>query len=92
MRTVPPDVTLESAPPDFAPTFTDDGQVIAWRGTIGGKQYVLGLRPARTAAALAAAHKDLRNGVWQLMELQRIGRQDLMQYGAADRHANRKKA
>lgn len=92
MRAVPPDLAIDPIPADFTITTEDDGGVISWRGTIAGQRYALGLRPPRTAAAIAEATEHLRIGAWQLGEFARLGRADLMAYAHPDRHRNRKKA
>lgn len=88
MRTVPGGVEIADMPEDFDPQFTDDGLVLRWVGSINGARYAVGLRPARTAEAIAKAQDDLRFGVWQLHEFARLERPDLMQYASADRHAD----
>lgn len=89
MRSVPSDLILDPVPHDFDPTITDDGKVLRWAGTIGGRRYVIGLRPRRSPADLQRARDDLRTGVWQLNEFERLGRRDLMAYAHVDRHKNR---
>lgn len=85
MRSLPDDVVLNNAPDDFTIAVSDDGKVLSASVLIEGKKYELGLRPVRMQVALEQARDDIRRGIWQLMELGRIGRSDLMQFAAADR-------
>lgn len=91
MRNVPPDLDLAPLPVDFTVALKDDGAVISWSGAIPGAtgSYQLGLRPPRTDKAVTEAYEMIRNGVWQLHEFARLGRQDLMQYASKDRHRKR---
>lgn len=91
MRDLPADLIIDPTPHTFDPPITDDGAVLRWSGLIAGERYAIGLRPARTAAALDKARDDLRYGAWQLHELARLGRKDLMVYAHQDRHLNRVK-
>ena len=90
MRTLPLDVEIAASPEDFAPPIMDDGRTLSWNGVINGRKYQLGLRPERhDFAAIAQAKIDLKMGVWQLLELGRLGRSDLMAYASAERHQGR---
>lgn len=89
MRALPGGLVIDAVPLEFTIQTTDDGATIRWDGQIDGARYMIGLRPARAPAPIAKAKEDLRIGVWQLMEFSRIGRKDLMQYAAADRHPPR---
>jgi hypothetical protein len=91
VRNLPPDLEMAPLPDDFTIALKDDGRVIRWDGSIPGAagSYQLGLRPPRTDKALTEAAEMIRNGVWQLYEFARLGRPDLMQYAARDRHKKR---
>lgn len=91
MRNVPAGLDINQMPGGFDPPLSDNGQVIKWEGSIDGARYAIGLRPSRMATDLAEARKNLRKGVWQLMEFSRLGRQDLMLYAAVDRHSDRRR-
>ena len=94
MRNVPDEIKVGNMPADFPETVTidDDGKCLTWRGQLSGSdlKYEIGLRPDRTdPRAVAIARQALIYGVWQLTELARLNRPDLMAYAAVKRHYNR---
>lgn len=89
MRIVPSTVEIAPIPHDFTiPIEVDDNGTVRTKMRIGGLLYELGLRPDNDGEV--ASREILRNGMWQLTEFERLGRQDLMAYAAADRHARRR--
>ena len=91
MRNLPNDVMIQPMPDEFSVTVDDDGRVLKATSRINGQLYELGLRPERKPVALEQARIDLHKGIWQLHELARLNRPDLMQYAHKDRHAYRKR-
>lgn len=95
MRTLPASIAINKVPDDFDPVIadtskpTDPRAVLKWSGTISGLKYELGLRPARSDSQIDQAKADLRYGAWQLQELARLGRADLMTFALATRHQQR---
>lgn len=90
MRDLPPTVETAPTPADFTtPIEILDNGALCARVRLGGLLYELGLRPTSDETETAQAREVLRNGIWQLMELERAGRPDLMDYASATRHASR---
>lgn len=76
-------------PADFAPTLTDNGRSIAWRGTVTVHS------PGRSTPLLVEyglsksdpdARERVRAAVWEIKELARLGREELLGFARADRH------
>ena len=89
MRDLPDGITIEPMPLGFSTPITDDGRVLRAAVRIKGDDYELGLRPPRDEAALRIAKGHLVAGIWQLLELHRLGANDLMQYAWVHRHKNK---
>lgn len=95
MINIPADVTIDPMPDGYAVTITDISKppqvnaVLQATAFINGARYELGLRPARDAVAIAEATAQLTLGIWQLQELARIGRPDLMRNASVSRHTSR---
>lgn len=79
-------------PPDFAPSIMEMPKAWAWRGRVEiaspGRvdkvecEYGLPKSMGHTAA-------ELRAFVWEIMELGRLGRGDLLTFARVDRHSKR---
>ena len=93
MRVLPPDVTINPMPDDFTVsierTANKSSVLLKAKVRLSGRDYELGLRPVDDPAAIDAAALEIKAGVWQLTELDRLGREDLMRYAAVDRHQGR---
>ncbi len=86
MREVPADVALDPMPEDFTCNIADEPRgLMKATVTINGSKYEVGIR-GKDAADSA---NYLKQSVWQLMELSRLGRTNLMAYASTDRHARR---
>ncbi len=80
-------------PRDFNPDIQDSGNHYWWgeKLEVAGETMTveLGFSKAGGKANIPAEMRHLREGAWQLKELARIGRRDLMQYADIGRHRNR---
>ena len=87
MRDLPTTIPIDPTPADFTtPIEVDNNGTILAKVRLGGLLYELGLRPGGDDAEM---REILRNSIWQLMELERLGRPDLMAYASANRHSKR---
>lgn len=86
MRNLPADLALEPMPADFTCLISQaDGLLMKASATIDGLRYEIGLQGTGTADEV----RYLKESIWQLHELFRVGRTDLMRYASVDRHSNR---
>lgn len=86
MRNVPADLVLEPMPADFTCLISQTDRLMKATATIDGLKYEVGLQGTGTADEV----NFLKQSVWQLMQLARVGRTELMEYASVDRHANRR--
>ena len=82
---------VKPVPGDFSPTFTDGKGFVRWADTLivanhGPAEVELGFSKAGGRADESAEMATLRAGVWQAMELARLGRLDLLGYCLVSRH------
>ena len=95
MRTVPPAVAklIRPMPVGFNPAVQDRGRYFWWgeRFDVSGTmvEVELGFSKAGGKADVPAEMARLKRGAWQLTELARLGRKDLMLYAEIGRHRNR---
>lgn len=92
-RTVQPSVAAQvrPMPSDFAINFEDHGRYVRWTATLtvedhGPVDVELGYSRASGKADEAKERANLRASAWQAMEFARLGRVDLLNHCAVDRH------
>ena len=92
-RPLPPDVAnlVRPMPPDFDPKLEDHGRYVRWGATLniegsGPVDVELGYSRAGGKAAEDREQRNLRAGAWQVTELARLGRFDLLNYCLVIRH------
>ena len=97
-RSLPPMIAalIAPIPGDFAPPFTEanKGRAVRWADTLivkdhGPVEVELGYSKANGKADESKEAATLRAGVWQAMELARLGRLDLLGYCLVSRHKGR---
>ena len=86
-RTLPADVAalIRPIPDDFTPTFEDHGYYVRWGAIVdvagsGPLSVELGYSKASGKADDHKERANLRAGAWQVTELARLGRGDLLGY------------
>jgi hypothetical protein len=92
-RALPADVARQMTPmpPDFLINFEDHGHYVRWSATLtiegqGPIEIELGYSRAGGKADEKAERMNLRESAWEVMELARLGRADLLQHCLVDRH------
>ncbi len=86
MREVPADLALEPMPEGFTCNIADDPRgLMKTTVTINGSKYEVGVRDMGTADGV----QYLKQSLWQIQELIRVGRDDLCQYASVGRHTHR---
>jgi hypothetical protein len=82
---------VQPMPPDFTLALEDHGTYVRWCATLtvtdhGPFDVELGYSRAAGRANEETERINLRESVWQAMELARLGQIDLLGYCAVDRH------
>jgi hypothetical protein len=84
-------VLIQPMPRDFAVGFHDHGSYVRWHDTVtveghGPVDVELGYSRAGGRANEDQERANLRASVWQVIELARLGRIDLLDHCLTDRH------
>lgn len=89
---LPTDVAelVQPVPAEFAPTFQDRGRYVRWAETlmVAGQpvSVELGYSQASGKADEITEQENLRKSAWQVTELARLGRRDLLAHCIVGRH------